>query len=90
MSAVRSTVCLMMITHADITRVSLGQEERFVYKTGMDPAAQCTVRLGMTLRWVTLVIPRAKKFVCGTGTVRISVTFIAKRLTIQTLVTFVT
>jgi len=80
----------MMITHADITRVSLGQEERFVFKTGMDPAAQYTVLLGMTARRVTLAIPRAKRFVCGTGTVRISVTFIAKRLTIQTLVTFVT
>ena len=79
----------MMMPHMDITRVSLGQEEKFVYETGMDQAAQCTVQLGMTPWRVTLAISRGKKFVCGTGTVGISATFIASRLTIQTLVTIV-
>lgn len=90
MSAVKCTVCLMTMTHTDITHVSLVQGERFVCKTGMDLAAQCTVQLGMTPWRVTLAIPRGKKFVCGTGTVRISATFIANRSTIQTLVTVVT
>jgi len=79
----------MMMTHVDITLVSLEQEEKFVYKTGMDLAAQCTVQLGMTLWRGTLAIPRGKKFVCGTGTVGISATFIANKLTIRALVTIV-
>ena len=35
-SAVRSTACHMVMPHMDITRASLGQEEKFVCKTGMD------------------------------------------------------
>lgn len=78
-----------MITHMDITRVSLEPEEKFVYKTGMEQAAECTVQLGMIPWRVTLAIPRDKKFVCGTGTVGINATSIASRLTIRTLVTIV-
>ena len=88
-SAVRCTVCLVMMAHMDITRASLGQGEKFVYKTGMAQAAECTVQLGMTPLRGTLAIPRGKTFVCGTGTVGISATFIASRLTIQRLVTIV-
>ncbi len=86
----RCTVCLMMMTHMGITHVSLPLGERFVYKVGMDLPVKCTVSLGMT-RWrVILVIPRGKKFACGIGTVKTSVTFIVNRPTIRTLLTVVT
>ena len=47
------------------------------------------MQLGMTPLRGTLAIPRGKNFVCRTGTVGISATFIASRLTIQRLVTIV-
>ena len=87
---VRCTVCLMMMTHTGITHASLAQEERFVYKVGMDLAVKCTVSLGIT-RWrVTPVIPRDKKFVCRIGTVKTSTTCIVNKPMIRMLVTVVT
>ena len=87
MSAVRSTVCLTMIAHTDITRVSLVREKRFVYKTGTDLTVNCTVSLGMTPWLVTTAIPRGKKFVSRTGMVKTSATFIVNRPMIPKLVT---
>ena len=68
-----------MMTHTDITLVSLVQEERFVYKTGMDLAVKYTVPLGMTPWLVTTAIPGGKEFVCRTGMVKTSATFTVNR-----------
>lgn len=78
-SAARSTVCLMMMTHTDITPVTLAQEKRFVDKTGMDQAVKYIVPLGMTPWLVTTAIPRAKEFVCRTGMAKTSATLIVNR-----------
>lgn len=56
----------------------------------MDLAVTCTVPLGMTPWLVTTAIPRDKEFVCKTGMVKTSATFIVNRPMIPKLVTSAT
>lgn len=77
--AVKCIVSLMMMKRMDTTHVSLAQGERCVYKDGMGPVVKCTVFLGMIPFRGIPAIHRDKRFVCKTGMVKTSATFIANK-----------